>query len=68
MDLELLTERYFRLTQELSLAYRAAPWVSSRIDRIADEIAAAEREIAAVHSARHRAVDFPDGSSLRPAL
>lgn len=47
MKLEQLMGRYFRLKQELSIAYRAQPWHSARIDRLADELAATEREIAA---------------------
>jgi hypothetical protein len=46
MDLEQLMGRYFRLKQELSIAYRAQPWHSGRIDRLADDLAATEREIA----------------------
>ena len=46
MDLDQLMGRYFRLKQELSIAYRAQPWQSGRIDRLADELAATERDIA----------------------
>jgi len=45
MELEPLMGRYFRLKQELSLAYRARPWHGGRIDRLACELAATEREI-----------------------
>ncbi|MES2994154.1 MAG: hypothetical protein V4844_22220 [Pseudomonadota bacterium] len=48
MDLEQLMGRYFRLKQELSIAYRAQPWHSGRIDRLADELSATEREIASL--------------------
>ena len=48
MDLEQLMGRYFRLKQELSIAYRAQPWHSAKIDRLADDLAATEREIAAL--------------------
>ena len=48
MDLEQLMGRYFRLKQELSIAYRARPWHSGRIDRLADELTATEREITAL--------------------
>lgn len=51
MDLEQLMGRYFRLKQELSIAYRAQPWNSARVDRLADDLAATEREIAAHHPA-----------------
>ena len=47
MDLEQLMGRYFRLKQELSIAYKAQPWNSARVDRLADDLAATEREIAA---------------------
>lgn len=48
MELEQLMGRYFRLKQELSIAYRAQPWQSGRIDRLADDLAATEREIASL--------------------
>lgn len=54
MDLELLTKRHFRLAQELSVEYRARPWVSSRIDRIANDVAATERAIAELQSSAQR--------------
>ena len=54
MDLELLTKRHFRLAQELSVEYRARPWVSSRIDRIANDIAATERAIAELQLSTQR--------------
>ena len=47
MELEPLMGRYFRLKQELSHAYRARPWLGGRIDRLAGELAATEREIGA---------------------
>ncbi|HWH81552.1 MAG TPA: hypothetical protein VNU71_04880 [Burkholderiaceae bacterium] len=46
MSIEQLMGRYFRLQQELSIAYNARPWHSTRIDRLAGELAATEREIA----------------------
>ena len=52
MELEPLMGRYFRLKQELSIAYRARPWLSSRIDRLAEALAATEREIGALQAAR----------------
>jgi hypothetical protein len=51
MELERLMSRYFRLRQELSIAYRAQPWNSTRIDRLADDIADAERRIASLQPA-----------------
>lgn len=52
MELEPLMGRYFRLKQELLIAYRARPWQSARIDRLADDLAAAEREIGEMQAAR----------------
>ncbi|MEP7101135.1 MAG: hypothetical protein ABI781_11540 [Burkholderiales bacterium] len=51
MELEPLMGRYFRLRQELSIAYRARPWLGTRIDRLADDLAATEREIGALQAA-----------------
>jgi len=45
MSLELVADRYSRLKQELACAYGARPWQSSRIDRIADQLVAVEREL-----------------------
>jgi len=63
MNREQLMGRYFRLQQELSIAYSAQPWNSGRIDRLANELAGTEREIAATGSiyerrseAAHRAI------------
>jgi hypothetical protein len=57
VELEPLMGRYFRLRQELSIAYRSRPWQSGYIDRLADDLAATEREIGAVQAApRHDAV------------
>jgi len=50
MNLEKLMERYFRLRQELSIAYASRPWHSARVDRLADQIARTEREIAALNA------------------
>jgi hypothetical protein len=54
MNLDQLMGRYFRLKQELSIAYRQQPWQSNRIDRLADDLASTEREIAALQAARDR--------------
>lgn len=48
MYLEQLTGRYYRLKQELAQAYREHPWRSAHVDRLADDLAATEREIAAL--------------------
>lgn len=49
MELQPLIGRYFRLKQELAIAYNAQPWHSGRIDRLANELSATEREIAALN-------------------
>ena len=46
MELEPLMGRYFRLKRELSVAYRDRPWQARKIDRLANELTVAEREIA----------------------
>jgi hypothetical protein len=46
MNLDQLMGRYFQLQQELSIAYQQEPWQGQRIDRLADELSTAEREIA----------------------
>ena len=51
MELEPLMGRYFRLRQELAIAYRARPWLGNRIDRLAEDLAATEREIGALQAA-----------------
>ncbi|MDE2093406.1 MAG: hypothetical protein KGI87_06100 [Burkholderiales bacterium] len=57
MELEQLMGRYHRLKQELAAAYKTQPWHAARIDRLADDLAAAEREITALqpHEARRSA-------------
>lgn len=54
MRLENLMGRYFRLQQELAIAYKQQPWQAGRIDRVADDLAATEREIAALGLASRR--------------
>lgn len=48
MDPEALRGRYERLRRELATAYQELPWQSSRIDRIAEELALTERELLAL--------------------
>jgi hypothetical protein len=48
MGLDQLTGRYRRLKQELAAAYAEEPWPTGRIDRLALDIAATERAIAAL--------------------
>jgi hypothetical protein len=50
MNLEQLTGRYRRLKQELSVAFNAQPWQSGLIDRLTNDLATTERDIAALHS------------------
>ena len=54
MNQEQLMGRYFRLQQELSIAYSAQPWNSRRIDRLANELAGTEREITTARSSDER--------------
>ncbi len=49
MELDALFGRYNRLKHELDAAYQSLPWPSGRIDRLADDLALTEREIAARH-------------------
>ena len=46
MSVEQLFGKYKRLQGELSRAYTDPDWNQARVDRIADEIAQVEREIA----------------------
>jgi len=61
MDSDLVMGRYLRLRQELSNAYQAPSWNSARIDALADQIAATEREIAASQSVDERFSDTDFG-------
>lgn len=63
MELEPLMGRYFRLKQELSIAYRSRPWLGGRIDRLADDLAATEREIGALQAASREASTAGTGSA-----
>ena len=64
MDLEQLMGRYFRLKQELAQAYREQPWHGARIDRLADDVTATEREIAALQPADEQCGDPMLGFAL----
>lgn len=48
MDLRQLVGRYARLQRELSVAYSMVPWHSGLIDRLANDLASTERQIAAL--------------------
>ena len=50
MDLDQLNGRFQRLKDELAHAYAQEPWPTGRIDRLIEEISAAELAIAAVAS------------------
>jgi hypothetical protein len=50
VDLEKLMARYLRLQQELSIVYLQQPWQSGRIDRLANELATVERQMAALQA------------------
>ncbi len=52
VPLESLMSRYFALKQELDIAYRQTPWQSGALDRLANEVIATERRIAAVAAPR----------------
>ena len=62
MDLDQLMSRYFRLRQELSMAYNAHPWQTRRIDRLADELACTEHEISLRQSQGDAAADVADST------
>jgi len=47
MDIEKLAMRYLQLKQELEVAYNSKPWNRATVDRLANEIARTEQEIAA---------------------
>ncbi|HWH83577.1 MAG TPA: hypothetical protein VNU71_15200 [Burkholderiaceae bacterium] len=63
MALEQLMGRYFRLRQELAMAYNAQPWHSARIDRLANDLALTEREIAAAAPSDEQCSDQLLGST-----
>lgn len=51
MTLDQLMGRYFRLQQELQIAYAQKPWHGALLDRIANDLSETERLIAARQSA-----------------
>lgn len=60
MNIEQLMGRYFRLKQELAIVRLSHPWHNGLIARLAAELAAVEREIAALQPRE------PDGASQLP--
>lgn len=67
MSLDALTQRHFRLAQALAMQYRARPWVSSRLDQIANAIADTERQIAELNASAGQAssLQFSDSEHGR---
>lgn len=65
MQLEQLMGRYFRLKQELAVAYRERPWHGARIDRLADDLTSTEREIAALQPVDEQCGDSMLGFAIR---
>jgi hypothetical protein len=59
MSVDQLTGRYFRLRNELAAAYASVPWNTGHIDRLTGELAAIEREIAALANGYRHAVTAP---------
>ena len=49
MMIEQLMGRYLRLKQDLEIAYKAQPWHTARINRLANDIARTELELASHH-------------------
>jgi hypothetical protein len=58
MELDSLMQRYMQLRDELSLAYKAQPWESGQIDRLANDLSLAEQEMAARQTGRQRGEGF----------
>ena len=50
MNSDQLTGRYCRLQHELAVAYGSVPWNTGHIDRLTDELAETEREIAGANA------------------
>jgi hypothetical protein len=57
MNIEQLIGRCSRLRQELLAAYGASPRNGGRIDRLADELASTEREIAVILASQRAGAD-----------
>jgi len=47
MSIEQLMGHYLRLKRDLEVAYKAQPWHSGQINRLTNDIARTERELAA---------------------
>jgi hypothetical protein len=50
MELMQLTGKHLRLQWELEAAYSKLPWETARIDRLTNDLAVTERQIAALKS------------------
>ena len=59
MSIDQLSGRYFRLRQELAITYCSLPWNTGQIDRLTDDLAVTEREIAAAVVGHHHVVKAP---------
>jgi hypothetical protein len=46
MNIRQLSGRHLRLRRELAIAYSSLPWNAGYIDRLANELSSAERELA----------------------
>jgi hypothetical protein len=46
MNIQQLVGRYLRLKQDLEIAYKAQPWQSAHINRLANDISRTELELA----------------------
>jgi hypothetical protein len=71
MKREQLMGRHLRLQGELSVAYSKVPWRTAWIDRLADELASVEQEVAAIRQADsqpRRRVDRGEPRPARPSV
>lgn len=66
MNVEQLTGRGFRLRHELAIAYSSVPWNTGLTDRLAVELAATERAMAAASLGYVRIVKTPSAATDSP--
>ena len=67
MNTDQIRGRYFRLQQELAAAYAFVPWNTGHIDRLTNELAHTERELATARADVH-ATDMPSANSDSPRI